>query len=481
MILCRSIDILTGLLCRFAASLSRHSAGNGSFRLEYNATLSAHSKILDTLDEIDRVQCFADKIVLHLAHGVDASSYAEQFRKQSVIHGGKEWECTDKYGRARPFYFHVNITEVEAKQGVVTLGGSHCSPFALFERLKWSLAITSPSEDVRRSMPTDLVDGQVSTAATISKSWKDTFNPAPVSISADFVKLAKTILGKKYKATLGLNASAAAAASFGMSPVTLYWDIDVETKYVVDVKIVSTTLWVQFTPSLSVDLAIRLNSGKLGASFTILPNVPIPDLAAGFTVGFVSFELGAFLGATGSVNLAVTAPMSLSAGVAVSQPIKCGFTYNGTFTTIRSQGPRSVVPHTSSQEPNLVDAALTFSLIPTLNFGLEGSFLRKQESLELEVSCPRPAGSCTARAGLCACIQPADAPVGIWKEKHLGLKGSPKNRFARPLLALERGASWFEREGICVCVCGWVGGWLGGWVWVCVCVCACVCVSRVPA
>ena len=64
MILCRRIDILTGFRCRFAASLSRHSAGNGSFRLEYNATLSAHSKILDTLDEIDRVQCFADKIVL---------------------------------------------------------------------------------------------------------------------------------------------------------------------------------------------------------------------------------------------------------------------------------------------------------------------------------------------------------------------------------------------------------------------------------
>ena len=385
----------------------------GTVHLEYNATLSNSSKILDNMEFITQVQCYKNKLVLNISTEKNASFIAKDFIEQrTLVHGGSEWGCKDKFGLAKPFYFDVNSTHVEAR--TVILRGSHCSPFALFKRLKWSLTITPPAENERRSMPTAAADGLEGASTRIGGTWQSTFNPPPLTISDDLVQLAKaelTVEGKDSKAELGLDASAVASASFEISPLTFHWDIDVGTKdpcschwytpwccVPVVPYVSSTTMWVQLTPTFSIDLALNLGGGSLAASFEIYPDTPIDGLGVDFNIGVVSFDLGVLVGIDSKVEFEVSAPMSYTAGIAISQPMQYGFSYTGSAHGIQQLGARSVVPTSTGQLPDSINADLTFNVIPTLAFGLGGSFLSEGEFLKLEV---RAAAKALSR---CVCV-----------------------------------------------------------------------------
>ena len=427
--------------CRYEASLNQDIQGMGTVHLEYNATLSNFSKILDSMEFITQVRCFEDKLVLNISTEKNASFVAKDFIEQrSIVHGGSEWGCKDKFGREKPFYFDVNSTHVEAR--TVILRGSHCSPFALFKRLKWSLTITPPAENERRSMPTAAADGLEGASARIGGTWQSTFNPPPLTVSDDLVQLAKGELaagGKDSKAELGLNASAVASASFGISPVTFHWDIDVETKdpcgcywytpwccIPIVPYISSTTIWVQLTPAFSIDLDLELGGGSLAASFDIYSDSPIPGLGVGFNIGVVSFDFGVEVGIEGKVDLEVSAPMSYTAGIAISQPMQYGFSYTGSAHGIQQLGARSVVPTNTAQLPDSVDADLTFNFIPTLSFGLGGSFLSEGEFLNLTV---RAAAKDFSR-GVCVYVRDVEALGRAWASlRGIRVVDSPKGTF----------------------------------------------------
>ena len=425
--------------CRYEASLNQDIQGMGTVHLEYNATLSNFSKILDSMEFITQVRCFEDKLVLNISTEKNASFVAKDFIEQrSIVHGGSEWGCKDKFGREKPFYFDVNSTHVEAR--TVILRGSHCSPFALFKRLKWSLTITPPAENERRSMPTAAADGLEGASTRIGGNWQSTFDPPPLTINEDLIQLAKAALIKQgiyFQEELTLDASAVASASFGISPVTFHWDIDVGTKdpcscgfFLCCIPVVpyisSTTMWVQLTPSLSIDLALNLGGGSLAASFAIYPDFPIPLLGVGFNVGEISFDLGVLVGINGKIELEVSAPMSYTAGIAISQPMQYGFSYTGSAHGIQQLGARSVVPTNTAQLPDSVDADLTFNFIPTLSFGLGGSFLSEGEFLNLTV---RAAAKDFSR-GVCVYVRDVEALGRAWASlRGIRVVDSPKGTF----------------------------------------------------
>ena len=351
--------------------------------MDYNATVANYSIVLDNIDEISRIECFENQIVLHLSDAVNTSSLFKEFQKQrSLIHGSREWGCTDEYNNEKPFYFQVNATKHNFKNGTMLLQGSHCSPFLLFQRLQWSLQITPQFSNANR------FTGSNSDMVIIGDggSWENTFYPGPVAWSCDLLQLAKQV-----PFSGSLDGSAVASSLFGFSPLTIYWDVDMESEDFVPY-IYYTEFTAEFVANFTVDLALNFNSGSLSSQFEILPFFPVcPDCGVAFNVGDIDFDLGLLVGIQGEIDFDVSAAMSYNTGVTYSCHILYGFSYQDSegFQNIYRAGTVSTQPYSESQLLNQVEADLTLHIIPTLEVGLTASYLSLDQDLAVQVAFSR--------------------------------------------------------------------------------------------
>lgn len=371
----------------YAETLSRDIDGLGVFSLQYNATIANHSKILDDIDGIDSIKCWENEITLQLSSGFSVWSFATIFRNRTVIHGGPRWGCTDEKGEERPFYFEVKYTEVEAKNGTITVHGSHCSPFLLFKRLKWSMHVTPTTEKTRRSMIRN--ESLNDSKSSSTRGWIGPYHPSPISINRDLVQLANEAM-ETYGGSI--SGSAVASATLDISPVSIYWDIDIETSWYLIPYVYTSSLHIDVVPTLDMGIDVDLQSVSASVEFDIIPDFGVPYLGFAFKVGPVSFGLGLLMGVKGKIELEVATPIQYTAGVQISKNVQCGIDYYDTGDTsayaepMYWSGPTTVNAQNSWSKPDSLQGSLVFHIIPTMTLGLEGSFSTYSEAIKLMVS-----------------------------------------------------------------------------------------------
>jgi hypothetical protein len=353
----------------------------------YNATLANHSRILDHMDFIDRIECFETKVVLHLSLGYDGSTVARNFQGNIVVHGGSEWGCTNtEMSKAIPFYYQVNKSIVTAN-GEISLHGSPCSPFALFKALNWALWSEDPqppSESAaRRLLGNSDAEDSGSESMRVSDRFEQTYQPSPIQVQEDLLK----ILGVS---ELG---SVFASARYSYSPLIFYWSIDTETDGPASPTINSNTMWMNLTQSFELDLSVKFQAAwSHSNAFSLLPRTPIPGMSIAFNIGGVGFELGLSAQVNGKLDAEFDAgPLVLSTGLTATRDDKVGFSYDGAdFAAIDQQGQIRITPHNSGHLPSELSGSLKLSVMPLLELDLQGCFLTERQSFALKVDLSSP-------------------------------------------------------------------------------------------
>ena len=143
-------------MSRYVESLQRVMKGT-VVHLQYNGSISNYTQILDEIEFIERVECYADKIEIFFLNGSNFSSSAlsKLMVNGTVVHGGAEWGCVDHKGNSVPFYYEGS-GYVTGLSSMIVLGYP-CNPFKAFESLSWKLwsepIATGSTVDSNKTIP----------------------------------------------------------------------------------------------------------------------------------------------------------------------------------------------------------------------------------------------------------------------------------------------------------------------------------------
>jgi hypothetical protein len=350
--------------------------------LDYNATMANNTRVLDDMESIDRVECLKSGVNIYLSVGYNASVrvIAESFNGRWAVHGGPEWGCTDKNGKAVPFYYEI-IKSMVMTDGGISLQGSSCSPFVCFKKLKmsiWSERPPSALESSRDSSINLMTNASSGIHKQSRMGYENTFRPGPIAFEKDLMK----DLG------LGNFGSLVASASYSYSPMTFHWDIDVSMGFT-GPYIKANNMWLDLTQSFDFSMALNIPLlWRYSKQFSILPETPIPGMAIVFNVAAVSFDLGLFGLVDGKLQAELDAgPIAIRAGLTISRKDKVGFSYTADagFSSIADMGSDEYTPHQSISLPSKLSGSLQLTVTPGVALTLGGSFFSYRESFSIKV------------------------------------------------------------------------------------------------
>ncbi len=404
------------MLPRYVETLQQYVAG-AAIHLDYNATISSYTQVLDDIDIVEKVYCSMTKLEIYFSSGSDYSernSLRDLLKKKgTIVHGGSEWGCVNnETNLAIPFYYQVFESRV-SEDGSMILDVEPCSPFLAFETLSWKIHSVSTSawnetlnstdaskiySDMRRSKSESSKDNAADskTRAVFEQDWA----PDPLTFSFDVLDLLCNL--KTVDCASREESSFTAATSFGFSPIHFFWSIDLNADSVFPfIHIEQNTMWfsitekysvgtnVNLSPSFGLDLDMspglsvnRSKSPRKPRKIPVIRKFPIPDLGFGFRIGPVGFYLG--LAAKMDLAIDLTFPLGFYMDVQCSaqRTTKTGFQYDGSSYT-RIYEDSGLVP-TSSQQYGPMSVSFELHIQPELDFGLEAIFIVRT-GLQLQV------------------------------------------------------------------------------------------------
>ena len=129
---------LPGTNRSYSASVTANTTG-GLVSLDYNATVSNTTVVLDGLEEVLWVECSEQndsvRLRLWLSPSADLGALSDRLHYGSVVHGGPEWGCLNQ---SAPFYLQTLVLEsavAAAPYGRIDLLAMPVSPFFAFDSL----------------------------------------------------------------------------------------------------------------------------------------------------------------------------------------------------------------------------------------------------------------------------------------------------------------------------------------------------------
>jgi hypothetical protein len=388
---------------RYSETLQQVVAGS-TVHLDYNATISSNTQVLDDIDIVEKVYCSTTKLEIYFSAGSDYSARISLHdllkKKGTIVHGGSEWGCmNNETNQAIPFYYRVFECKV-LENGTMILDVEPCSPFMAFETLSWkihsdstvststvfqrgwnkTLNSTKKIPDMRRSK------SESSMGNASDRKTRDEYNWAPDPLIFSFDML-DPLCSRTVDCTNREESSFTAAASFGFSPMKYFWSIDLYANLIHPyIHVRQNTMWFSTTEKYSLGTSVNFSprfSLSLRRKFPVIRKFPIPKLGYGFSIGPVRFIFG--LAAKMDLEIDLSFPLGTYMDVQCSaqRTTKTGFEYDGSRYT-RIHEDSGLVP-TSSQQYGPMSVSFELHIQPELSFGLEASFVIANTGLQLQV------------------------------------------------------------------------------------------------
>ena len=356
--------------------------GGAVVHLDYNATISSYTQILDDFDIVEKVFCSRNEIEIHFSAGFNYSekiAFRNRFqRERTVVHGGSEWGCVNNITNiASPFYYKV-LGSIISENGTMIMEAEPCSPFMAFTNLSWKIHSDSTPAVLQREWKGKNNASQPHSSMHRSGKTRDDefdWTPDPLNINFDLLDLLCRIV--QIRCTDREDSSFIASASFGFSPMKYFWSIQLDADWNFPfIHVKQNTMWFSITEKYTLGTSINFSPNfalsSTPRSFPLIPKFAIPYLGYGFKIGPVGF----FFGLTAKMDLEVdlSFPLGLNVDLQCSaqRTTKTGFEYDGS-TYRRIHEDTGLVP-TLSQQYGPMSIAFELHIKPELNFGLEASF-----------------------------------------------------------------------------------------------------------
>ena len=371
--------------------------GGSTVYLDYDATISGHTKVLDEIDEVEKVLCSKSKLEIRFSANSNLSartSFADLFQmnRTMMVHGGPEWGCLDdKTNEASPFYYHVFKAEI-MRNDILILDGEPCSPFMAFQHLSWTLW-SAPNSNATQpvSMHPELRNSHSKANGVVSRSTFDySWTVEPLSITSDLLN--ELCSAKKTNCEKIDNSTIFSAnASFEISPVRYNWTIDVSHKLnPPSLSFTENTMWLQYIQNTALSSSVNVGPNSyISASYTfpVISSFPFPGTGFTFKIGDVSFKCGltASMDMEVDVNFAPGTTIDMQYGSSCSA--NTGFQYDGsTYNPIHNYVELDIPTYAGKYARPNESIGFELHMLPQLSVGAGGTFEDLGENIDFEVS-----------------------------------------------------------------------------------------------